>query len=139
MKSCQPSHTLKTGRIPRRTSVLGWGSSHTSIARKVDGLNEYTQQDMERVRRPQSQCAFSGCYSWQLERDTHLYIYSIYIVYSIYICICYILFMIYVYIRAKRMCCPRTLGSIHWEAKKRGRREDFGHWGSCFHAWELGP
>ena len=24
----------------------------------------------------------------------------------------------YVIVRAKRMCCPRTLGSIHWEAKK---------------------
>ena len=34
------------------------------------------------------------------------------------------------YLRAKRMCCPRPLGNIQWEAKKRGRREHFGHWGS---------
>ena len=39
--------------------------------------------------------------------------------------------LMYVLLRAKRMCCPRPLGSIHREAKKRGRREDFGHWGSC--------
>ena len=31
---------------------------------------------------------------------------------------------------AKRMCCPRTRWSIQREAKKRGRRKDFGHWGS---------
>ena len=33
-------------------------------------------------------------------------------------------------LRAKRMCCPRPLGSIQWEAKRRGRHEHFGHWGS---------
>ena len=35
-----------------------------------------------------------------------------------------------VYIRPKRVCCPRPRGNIQREAKKRGRREHFGHWGS---------
>lgn len=79
MKSCQSSHILKTGQ-PRRTSVLGWGSSLTSIARKVDGLNEYAQQDLERVRRPQSEPSEAATGSLQEIRT------------PTYVCIC-----IYIY------------------------------------------
>ncbi len=35
-----------------------------------------------------------------------------------------------VYLRPKRVCCPRLRGNIQREAQKRGRREHFGHWGS---------
>ena len=37
---------------------------------------------------------------------------------------------VYVYsqVRPKRMCCPRPAGTFN--GKKRGRREDFRHWGT---------
>ena len=35
-----------------------------------------------------------------------------------------------VVIRPKRMCCPCPCGNIRREARNRGRRVDFGHWGS---------
>ncbi len=35
-----------------------------------------------------------------------------------------------VMLRPKRMCCPRPRGNVQREAKKRGSREDFGHWES---------
>lgn len=75
MKSCQSSHILKTGQ-PRRTSVLGWGLSLTSIARKFDGLNEYAQQDLERVRRPQSEPSQAATGSLQeIRTPTYVCIY----------------------------------------------------------------
>ncbi len=33
-------------------------------------------------------------------------------------------------LRPKRVCYPRHRGNIQREAQKRGRRENFGHWGS---------